>query len=195
MFEDLLSSAWNILLLLLAVVLYGVIKELSDVTTLSYIMNNADPSEYAELLSKNSMFVGVGSLIGLLTSGVILAFNPVLAVTILVIIISIFIAFTVFYFDNDKATLSLSIADIQKLKVIASKKGVESVKEFAVAQVTKADFAQIAKTAKFLFLKPAEEPKAKIDWPDVRKRTESEFRSFVEILFKPPYAHNLLMFT
>jgi hypothetical protein len=51
-----LSSGFNILLLLLSVCLYGLIKELSDVTSLSYIMNNADPSEYADLLSRNNIF-------------------------------------------------------------------------------------------------------------------------------------------
>lgn len=51
-----LNSGLNILLLLVSVGLYGIIKELSDVTSLSYIMNNADPSEYADLLSRNNIF-------------------------------------------------------------------------------------------------------------------------------------------
>lgn len=51
-----LSSGINILLLFVSVALYGIIKELSDVTSLSYIMNNADPSEYADLLSRNNIF-------------------------------------------------------------------------------------------------------------------------------------------
>lgn len=63
-----LGSGFNILLLLVSVTLYGLIKELSDVTSLSYILNNADPSEYAELLSKNNIFSGLGSLTGLITS-------------------------------------------------------------------------------------------------------------------------------
>jgi len=56
MFKQFFSSGFNILLLLISVILYGIIKELSDVTSLSYIMNNADPSEYSELLSKNNIF-------------------------------------------------------------------------------------------------------------------------------------------
>jgi len=51
-----LASGLNILLLFVSVGLYGIIKELSDVTSLSYIMNNADPSEYADLLSRNNIF-------------------------------------------------------------------------------------------------------------------------------------------
>lgn len=51
-----LGSSINILLLFVSVCLYGIIKELSDVTSLSYIMNNADPSEYADLLSRNNIF-------------------------------------------------------------------------------------------------------------------------------------------
>lgn len=56
MLKKFFSSGINILLLLVSVILYGIIKELSDVTSLSYIMNNADPSEYSELLSKNNIF-------------------------------------------------------------------------------------------------------------------------------------------
>lgn len=54
-----LSSGLNILLLFVAVGLYGIIKEMTDVTSLSYIMNNADPSEYADLLSRNNIFSGL----------------------------------------------------------------------------------------------------------------------------------------
>ena len=59
---------FNVILLLVSVVFYGIIKELSDVTSLSYVMNNADPSEYAELLSKNNIFSGLGALTGLVAS-------------------------------------------------------------------------------------------------------------------------------
>lgn len=51
-----LASSINLLLLFISVCFYGIIKELSDVTSLSYIMNNADPSEYADLLSRNNIF-------------------------------------------------------------------------------------------------------------------------------------------
>lgn len=57
-----LGSGLNWILLIAAVTLYGIIKELSDVTSLSYIMNNADPSEYAEILSKNNILSGFGCL-------------------------------------------------------------------------------------------------------------------------------------
>lgn len=54
--KQFLSSGLNVILLFVSVTLYGIIKELSDVTSLSYIMNNADPSEYADLFSRNNIF-------------------------------------------------------------------------------------------------------------------------------------------
>ncbi len=75
-----LDSGTNILLLVGAAVLYGFAKEVNDITTLSYILNNADPSEYSNIISKNNIFSGGGSLLGLVASGFILALNPTVAV-------------------------------------------------------------------------------------------------------------------
>ncbi len=52
----------NILLLILAATLYGFAKEVNDITTLSYILNNADPSEYSSIISKNNIFAGAGMM-------------------------------------------------------------------------------------------------------------------------------------
>jgi hypothetical protein len=50
-------DSWlNVALLLIASWLYWAAKELNDITWLSYLMNNSDPSEYAEIISKNGLF-------------------------------------------------------------------------------------------------------------------------------------------
>lgn len=67
-----LDSTTNIILLFVAAGLYGFTKELNDLTTLSYILNNSDPSEYSSIISKNNIYTGGGSLLGLLASGFIL---------------------------------------------------------------------------------------------------------------------------
>lgn len=176
-----LSSSFNILLLLVAVCLYGIIKELSDVTSLSYIMNNADPSEYADLLSRNNIFSGLGALTGLILSGVILSFNIFAAVSILVLFIVFFIAFIVVYFDNSKSSLNFNVSDIKKLKIISPRETIESVKQYTISQVQKADFSKVAQGMKFIFLKPMQSY-AKINWKDIITTTKDDLKSFYEVL-------------
>jgi hypothetical protein len=185
------GSVFNLILLLVSVVFYGIIKELSDVTSLSYVMNNADPSEYAELLSKNNIFSGLGALVGLVASGVVLAFNSFMAVSILVAIVSMFIAFILKYFDNSNDSINVDINTIKNLKLISPKETAESLKEYAVAQVKKADFAAVASGMKFIFLKPLELKKA-VDWKEIYKTTISELKSFKKVLIDIPLSHKLL---
>jgi uncharacterized protein YacL len=126
-------------------------------------MNNADPSEYAELLSKNNIFSGLGALTGLVVSGVVLAFNAFMAVSILVAIVSIFIAFILKYFDNSRDSFNIDLVTIKNFKLISPRETAESLKEYAIEQVKKADFAAVASGMKFVFLKPLELKKA-VDW-------------------------------
>jgi len=194
-FTKMFSSITNILLLVISVILYWIIKELSDVTSLSYIMNNADPSEYAELLSKNNIFSWIGALIWLISSWIILAFNPFLALSILVWIVSVFIIFISRYFDNSNEVFkpNINFADIKKLKIISPKESVESVKQYTVTQIQKADFAWAAKNMKFIFLKPLELKKI-INWTEIYNTTIKDIKSFYLILFKPPYSYKLIIF-
>lgn len=194
-FTKIFSSLPNILLLILAVVLYWIIKELSDVTSLSYIMNNADPSEYSELLSKNNIFSWVWALIWLISSWIILAFNPFLALSILVWIVSVFIIFISRYFDNSKEVFkpNINFAEIKKLKIISPKESVESVKQYAVTQIQKTDFVWIAQNMKYIFLKPLEIKKS-VNWTEIYETTIKDIKSFYLILFRPPYSYKLIIF-
>ncbi|EKE28646.1 MAG: hypothetical protein ACD_3C00036G0002 [uncultured bacterium (gcode 4)] len=193
-YSKIFGSFLNVLLLMVSVIFYWIIKEFSDVTSLSYIMNNADPSEYAELLSKNNIFSWLGALCWLLASWVILAFNPFFAVSILVGIVVIFILFILKYFDNAKEIfkINVNVADIKKLKLISPKETLESVKEYTVSQVQKADFAQVASNMKFVFLKPMEIKKS-VNWWEIIDTAIIDIKSFMMILFQPPYSHRLLV--
>lgn len=187
-----LGSGFNVLLLFISVALYGIIKELSDVTSLSYIMNNADPSEYADLLSRNNIFSGLGALTGLVLSGVILSFNILIAVSILIIFIIVFIVFILTYFDNSKSSLSFNINDIKRLKIISPRETIESVKQYTVSQVQKADFTKVAQGMKFIFLKPMQ-LYGTINWKDIVTTTQDDLKSFYEVLFMAPYNMRLIV--
>lgn len=189
------GSFLNIILLLVSVIFYWLIKELSDVTSLSYIMNNADPSEYSELLSKNNIFSWIWSLIWLLASWVILTFSTFIAVSILVWIVAFFIVFIIKYFDNWKEVFKINIdySLIQKLKIISPKESLESVKWYAIEQIQKTDFSQVAKNMKFIFLKPLE-IKNQVNWKEIYKTTIQDIKDFFNIIAKPPYSHRLIIF-
>lgn len=190
---DFLTSGLNIILLLGSVVFYGLIKELSDVTSLSYVLNNADPSEYSELLSKNNIFSGLGSLTGVIISGIILGFNLFAAVVILVILIALFLGFIMVYFDSSKVSLDVDLAQIKRLKIISPKETLESVKQYAVEQIQKADFRAIAGGMKFIFLKPMQLRKQKIDFRALYQDSITDFKTFYEVLFMAPLNYRLLL--
>ena len=192
MLKKLLSSLLNILLLLASVIFYWIIKELSDVTSLSYIMNNADPSEYSELLSKNGIFSWLGALTWLVFSWFVLLFSPLIAIIILSILVFLFIIFIVIYFDNSNQTINIDISQIKKLKFISPKETLESVKQYTVTQIQKADFGKITQWVKFIFIKPLE-IKKEVNWKDIYRTTKEDIKSFINILFKPPYSHKLMM--
>ena len=54
-----LSTGLNFILLLFAGILYGTVKETYEITTISYLLNHNDPSEYDNALSKNNIALGI----------------------------------------------------------------------------------------------------------------------------------------
>lgn len=192
MFDKIFSSFPNLFLLLISVILYWIITELNNVTSLSYLMNNSDPSEYADLLSKNNMYSRLWAMIWTVSSWIILAFNSLIAVSILVVIIWIFIFFTAKYFDNSDESLNFNINEIKKFKLISPKETIESVKQYTITQVKKTDFSETAKNMKFIFLKPLGLRKT-IDFKEIRKTTTEDMKSFFNILLKAPYSYRLIV--
>ena len=72
----------------IASICYGLTKEINDVSTFGYILSHANPREYGTILARNNITFGIGSLTGLVLSGVILSFSPAFAVIILGVIIT-----------------------------------------------------------------------------------------------------------
>lgn len=195
--QNILWSFFNIILLLVAVLFYWIIKELNDVTSLSYIMNNADPSEYSDLLSKNNIFAWLWAMAWLISSGIILSFNILVAVIILVILIIFFIFFIIRYFDSSENYIEFR--DIQKLKYITKESVINSlndykdnITEYSIKMLNKDEILQKAKEVRVLFLKPIE-IKNSVDWDDVYITAKKDIHNFFEILFKPPYNYRLLV--
>lgn len=196
--KNLFSSFFNIFLLLLAVTFYWIIKELSDVTSLSYIMNNSDPSEYSSLFSKRNIYSWQWSLAWLVIIWIILALNTLVAVFILVILIIIFLISIEKYFDRDDNEIKLS--DIKKIKLITKENIIKS-KDNLIKSVSsytsniienKSELIEKTKNIKVIFLKPIE-VKNKIDFKDVYETTKIDLNNFFEILFSKPYNYKLLI--
>lgn len=189
--KNLFWSFLNISLLLLAVALYWIIKEIADVTSYSYIMNNSDPSEYSLLFSKRNIYYGVWSLVWLIWAWIILAFNTLAAVITLVLVIIWFIFFIKKYFDQSEKEFKFE--DFKNIKVITKEEIVDSIKEYKTNIINnKSELIEKTKNLKVLFLKPVE-LKNKINFKDVYETTKEDLKNFFEILLKSPYNYRLLI--
>lgn len=127
--------------MLIAAICYGLTKEINDVSTYGYVLSHADPSEYGTILSRNNITFGIGSVLGLVFSGIILSFAPSVAVMILGILVIAFLVFTLRFFDNSLDSVSLD--DIQSFRVSKETWNKEHVREYMVATIKKADIAQV----------------------------------------------------
>ncbi|MDD5770314.1 MAG: MFS transporter [Candidatus Gracilibacteria bacterium] len=178
-----LNSGVNIVLLVLSAVFYGVIKESFDVTTLSYIFNISSPSEYAKMISKYNINSGIGSMVGLIFSGILLALNIKIAILIFVFIIFIFFLFLNKYFDNDSDYIELS--KVKTLKLDIMKDDLIKKKDEIISHISPKSIMELSKKSKVILLKPIEIKKS-IDFEDVFETTKKGFISFYEILFGLP---------
>jgi hypothetical protein len=135
------GSALNWIGVIVASLCYGFAKEINDVSTYGYVLSHADPSEYATILARNNITFGIGSLVGLLLSGVILSSNQGIAVLFLGGIIIVFLFFTLRFFDN--ASDSISLEDIDQFRISIQRWNKEHVKEYITETIKKADIGKI----------------------------------------------------
>jgi len=187
-----LDSTSNLVLLAVAAGLYGFTKEVNDLTTLSYILNNSDPSEYSSIISKNNIYTGAGSLFGLLASGFILSFSPTAAIITLIVFVVMLIFFIFSFFDSSDKTISL--ADITKLKVIAQRPNIDSIKEYAIGYVAKTDFAKLAAETKLIFLRPQVVQETGFDPKKIVPETIEEVKNIRKVIVELPINMSLIWF-
>lgn len=185
------GSVLNWIGVIIASICYGLTKEINDVSTYGYILSHANPSEYGTILARNNITFGIGSLTGLVLSGVILSANPAVAVIILGLIITGFLIFTIRFFDNSLD--SVDISDITSFRVSVERWNKENVREYITETVAKVDLQKIVNGAKYLMLKPKQKTEGMhIPWTSVFTASKREFAIIWEICMHQPMHISLL---
>lgn len=178
------TSAFSFILLLVAAMCYGFTKEINDITTFSYILSNANPSEYSEILARNNITFWVGSLLGLIASGFVLSLNPSVAIILLSVAIIAFMGFTLKFFHN--ATETVDIKDIEHFIVSIRKANKEDIKEYITTTVSKAELATILEKTRYLFIKPHQKEASGFDWKTLIPKTKESLLSIWGIITSKP---------
>lgn len=185
---EFLNSGLNIFLLIFAACLYGIIKECYDVTTLSYIFNNSTPSEYATLISKYNIHTWQWSMIWLVFSWILLAFDIKIAIIVITIIILAFLWIISKYFDNSKETFEFW--QVKKLKLDVLKTDFLKKKDELISNISTGAIIELSKQTKVILLKPIE-IKRSINFKEVFDVSVVWFKTFIKIIFGLP--RNLLV--
>ncbi len=153
----------NWLLLLWAAVCYWFNREINDITFLSYILSEANPSQYKKIIAQKNLFFGIGSLFWLVLSWVILSYSPKLIV-IYILFIVVAIAFVSLKFFDSKDKI-INLADIKKYKVYFDKNwlnkaksdltdGFTEKKDAIVQSVKSVELKEVLWSTKYIFMKP-----------------------------------------
>lgn len=188
---EFLNSSLNIVLLLLAACLYGVIKESFDVTVLSYIFNNSSPGEYATLISKYNIFFGIWAMSGLIFSWILLALYIKLAIFIFIGITLWFLIFIFRFFDNKDKTIEFE--KIKTIKLDVLKNDFLNKKEELIRKINTKNLIELSRQSKVILLKPLE-LKKKIDFQEIYHFSLSSFKNFHKIIFWIPRSLLILWF-
>jgi MFS family permease len=180
------SSGINLILIIIASICYGLAKEINDISTFGYILSHASPSEYGQILARNNITYGLGSLVGLVLSGIVLSFQPTLAVIILWGIIAGFLAFTYRFFDNSEETLVVD--DVVSFTIAVSKLNKENIREYVSEKISAIDLAKILENTKYVFLKPRKKETRTFEWKELVLETKKTTWIILSILkHSPPY--------
>ena len=192
-FESILSffltDAMNVILLVIAAMCYWFTKEVNDITTITYVLNNAQPSQYKSIFAKNNLFFGLGSFLWLLVSGIILASgSPELIIFHIIFILCMifFIAFK--FFDNDKKVIEVN--DIQNFYLQRRslsfqkiwKSIWDTINENVSRVVHRVDLKETLKNTKYLILKPSFVGSSKISTKEIIEKTSLSFIDIFETL-------------
>lgn len=180
-----LTDIVNIILLIIAAMCYWFTKEVNDITTITYVLNNAHPNQYKTIFAKNNLFFWIWSFLGLVLSWLILSSSvPELIIVHILFILGIifFVAFK--FFDNDEKVVK--IEDIQNFylqKENLSFKKVGDVFSDSVSQmVKKIDIKETLKNTKYLILKPSFMKESKISFSEITQQTSLSFRDIFQTL-------------
>ncbi len=185
-----LMDGLNIILLLLAALCYGYAKEIYDITTISYILNNATPDQYGVIISKNNLYTWIGAFFWLSVAGMVLTLDPRLVIFFVALILIVIAYVMLYYFDNDEKTLNLK--EIERFKVVLSKDKILSVGEDLKYSMTLPEIKKYLTHNSYIFLKPL---KRKQKWSQVslREITTETKDAFINIFETLNYSKKLYL--
>ncbi len=180
-----LSTGLNFILLLFAGILYGTVKETYEITTISYLLNHNDPSEYDNALSKNNIALGIWSVSGVILSIAILSLKTESVQLMLFVLMFLIVCVSVFifnYFDNSSETFWLS--SVKNLHVVEKAKSVEKwARTFIKNTISTKDFTEVKDKMDYIIMKPKELTKD-IDWKDLYEKTKIEYKMIYKLVFE-----------
>jgi len=186
----------NMLLLLAIGILYGTIKEIYDIVTLSYLLNHADPSSYDKILSKNNIAFGIWSVVGVLLSIPVLWFQSQsvqLILFLLIFLIAVSWVFIQYYFDNSHEIFSINT--VKNLNLVEEVKTIEQTsKTYLKTTMTTLDFEHAKKDIQYLILKP-KQISQQFDWGDIWQKTKQEYRMIYKLVFRKTSFIPILLWT
>ncbi len=177
----------NIFLLLVASFCYWLTKELQDITLISYVLNNANHSQYNSIFAKKNLWSWIWSLFWLILSWFILMLYPKLIIFVIIFIIILIIYFTKVFFDNSEKTITLQ--DIYKFKVFANKDHItelwknigNNIKNKIVTSVNRVELKNVISSSKYLFLKPVNKQSG-LSFKLLIEQTKKEFINIYKVL-------------
>ena len=178
-----LQDGLNTFFMLVAAMCYGFTKEVNDITTISYVLNNANPSQYKTIIARNNMCFGIWSFLGLLIAGFILTFSPKLIIIQIVFIILVVFFIMRYFFDNGEKTIN--IHDVKKFQLYFQKSVFEKAKKNVVEVVSNIDIKHALQGKKYVFLNPIKISKDMITPDEMIQKT---IENFVEIWQTLKYA-------
>lgn len=149
--------------MVIAAMCYGFAKEVNDITTISYVLNNAHPNQYKSIIAKNNIFFGAGSFFGLFLAGFILTFAPKLI--IVTIILMVCIVFSVMYFFFDNSNKVIDTENIKNFHLNFRDLSLKSAAGNITKVVEKIDIKTALENTKYIVFKPVRVQKNKKKLP------------------------------
>lgn len=195
--KNFFTNGVNILLLFIIGILYGTVKEIYDIVTLSYLLSHADPSEYDKVLSKNNIYFGIWTVAGVLLSIPVLWFQTQsvqMILFLLIFLIALSWIFIQYYFDNSQEVFDLN--KVKNLHILEEVKDLEKTSQTYIQKnISTLDFEQAKQWAQYLILRP-KELAAQVDWSDMWQKIKQEYRMiYMLVLSKHSFVPMLLWTT
>ena len=178
-----LDSWFNWFLFFITAFLYWIIKELFDVTFLSYVLNSSPISKYAENISKYNISFWTWAFVWIILSWIILWLVIKWAIFIVFVLILLFIYIIIKFFDRTENILDFS--KIKDLNITSVNWWIDESKRYIINTIKTIDIKKIISKDKPVFLVPLDIRK-KININEIIDTTFDNFKSMIKVLFELP---------